>query len=143
MRLKKLIETCFTLERNFVSDTEELQLIKELSEKIKFIRWNTSHFDEKIQNYREASLSSVTPLLNQIVEGRLAPLMMGRTLLPPHLLELRADGRILEHIDNKDYSGRIIAGLSLKQDSKLILRDPRTLEREEIYLPRRSFYRQM
>ena len=38
-------------------------------------------------------------------------------LLPIHILDLAADGVIGSHVDNIEYSGRIIVGLSLLSDA--------------------------
>lgn len=131
-----------TLELNFISENEERELINEVMEKLKFTRWNEGHFDGKIHNYREylASNSFLFPKLNEI-KCRVSHFMMGKNMLPVHILELRHDGQILPHIDNIDYSGSIIAGLSLQRDCILTLSD--SSESETILLPRRSLYRQM
>ena len=132
----------FTLELNFISENEEHELIYEVMRKLKFTRWNEEHFDGKIHNYREylASNLFLFPKLKEI-KGRVNDFMMGKDMLPVHILELRHDGQILPHIDNKDYSGSIISGLSLQRDSILTLSD--SSESETILLPRRSLYRQM
>lgn len=141
-KLATAIRSFFTLELNFISESEERELICELMPKLKFTRWNEGHFDGKIHNYREylASNLQLFPKLRKIKE-RVSDFMMDKELLPVHILELRHDGQILPHIDNKDYSGSIIAGLSLKRDSILTLSD--SAESANILLPRRSFYRQM
>ena len=101
------------------------------------------HFDGKISNYREYLAQDLTqfPTLVNIMRTRISGQMMGKYILPVHILELRHDGEILPHIDNINYSGSIIAGLSLQQDSVLTLSNAE--ESESIILPRRSFYRQM
>jgi hypothetical protein len=140
-KLTSAIRSFFTLELNFISESQENELICELMPKLKYSRWNEGHFDGKIYNYREflASNLHMFPKLQEI-KDRVSNFMIDREMLPVHVLELRHDGQILPHIDNKDYSGSIIAGLSLQRDSILTLSD--SSESEKILLPRRSFYRQ-
>ena len=142
-KLSEILRTCFKMERNFITENEELELIKEINKKLKFMRWNEGHFDGKINNYREYLIQDFTqfPTLTHIINTRISEEMMGKDLLPVHILELRHDGEILPHIDNVNYSGAIIAGLSLQRDSILTLSN--SSESESIVLPRRSFYRQM
>lgn len=144
--MKSLLQRCFLLQKEFISEAEEALLVGELSRKLKSMRWSDGHFDDKICNYREFCISDLTayPVLNDVIQTRIAALMEGRKLLPIHILELRKDGYIKPHIDNHNYSGKIIAGLSLKQDSLLTLSDPKNPSNScSILLPRRSFYRQM
>lgn len=140
-KLATAIHSCFKLELNFISELEEQEIISEVMRKMKFMRWNEGHFDGKIHNYREylASNLSQLPRVNELM-NRVSDFMMGKEILPVHILELRHDGKILPHIDNIEYSGSIIAGLSLQRDSILTLSD--SVESESILLPRRSFYRQ-
>lgn len=141
--LSEVLKSCFRLELNFVSETEEIQLIAEVMKKLKFMRWNEGHFDGRIRNYREYLLSDTQqiPLLDNITKNRVSPHMLGKKLLPVHILELRHDGIILPHKDNENYSGSIIAGLSLQRDSILSISD--SMETKEFLLPRRSIYRQI
>jgi hypothetical protein len=142
-RLADVLRSCFRLELNFISAAEENEIISEVMRKLKFMKWNEGHFDGKIHNYREYLTSNVKqfPTLHEITENRVSKFISGNELLPVHILELRNDGKILPHVDNKDYSGSIIAGLSLQRDSILTLSD--SVESVDILLPCRSFYRQM
>lgn len=142
-RLSSLLKKCFTLEHNFISENEEQQLLKEINQKIKYIRWSEGHFDRKIINYREYLATDIMKFdsFSQITKARINAQMMGKDLLPVHILELKKDGLILPHIDNINYSGSIIAGLSLQRDGILTFSDSK--ESESIELPRRSFYRLM
>ena len=141
--LAELLRTCFNLEHHFITINEEIELLMEIGLKLKFMRWNMGHFDGKISNYREYLAQDLTqfPTLVYIMRTSISSQMMGKYILPVHILELRHDGEILPHIDNINYSGSIIAGLSLQQDSVLTLSNAE--ESESIILPRRSFYRQM
>lgn len=144
--IKSILQRCFLLQKEFITEAEEALLAGELSRKLKSMRWSDGHFDDKICNYREFCISdsSAYPVLNDIIQNRIVKLTLGRQLLPVHILELRKDGYIKPHIDNHNYSGKIIAGLSLKQDSLMTLSDPNNPSNScSIVLPRRSFYRQM
>lgn len=142
-KLPELLRTCFKLELNFITENEELELIKEISGKFKFMGWNKGHFDEKISNYREYLTQDLMqfPTLEHLMKTRISDRMLGKDLLPVHILELNHDGEISPHIDNINYSGSLIAGLSLQRDSILTLSN--ASESESVELPRRSFYRQM
>lgn len=142
-KLSELLRTCFKLELNFITENEEIELIKEISRKLRFMRWNKGHFDGKISNYREYMTQELRqfPTLDHLMQTRINDRMLGKDLLPVHILELNHDGEILPHVDNINYSGSVIAGLSLQRDSILTLSN--TSESESIELPRRSFYRQM
>lgn len=142
-KLSEVLKSCFKLELNFISESEEIELIAEVMKKLKFMRWDEGHFDGKIQNYREHLLSDVSqfPRLNELFNSRVLKQMMSKRLLPIHMLELRYDGLIMPHVDNKTYSGSIIAGLSLQRDSIMTISN--SVESKEIILPRRSFYRQI
>lgn len=144
--MNSILQRFFLLQKEFITEAEELLLVSELFKKLKSMRWSDGHFDDKICNYREFCISdnSAYPVLNDIIQTRIVKLMHGRQLLPVHILELRKDGYIKPHIDNHNYSGKIIAGLSLKQDSLLTLSDPKNPSNScSIVLPRRSFYRQL
>lgn len=142
-KLPEILRTCFKMELNFITENEELELIKEISRKFKFMRWNKGHFDGKIRNYREYLTQDLMkfPTLEHLMKTRISDRMLGKDLLPVHILELNHDGEILPHIDNIKYSGSLIAGLSLQRDSILTLSN--SSESESIEMPRRSFYRQV
>lgn len=140
----KLLERTFLLRKEFISAAVENALLTELGRKLKRFRWNDGHFDGKICNYREFMVSDLGefPALQALVQSdELKALVLDRPLLPVHVLELRRDGIIKAHIDNHAYSGRMIAAVSLGEDSQMTLQ--RGSECYTINLPRRSFYRQM
>lgn len=145
-RLTEVLRSCFALEPNFISIKEENDLISELSSKFKFMKWNENHFDNKILNYREYMISDLDHFktLSHLIDKNIRNIMTDRKILPVHVLELRHDGLIKPHIDNKNYSGSIVASLSLQRDSILTLTDSvDNSSSANIFLPRRSLYRQM
>ena len=139
-KLAEVIHTSFKLHFDFVTPFEETQLLSELSQRLKRFNWNDGHFDGKIVNYREFMISDTSqfPKLSSIVLPSVKKYFRNKALLPIHVLELRMDGKINPHIDNKEYSGSIIAGLSLLRESNLVLSN--SFETEKIKLPRRSLY---
>lgn len=142
--LGHVLQRCFRLECNFISVAEENEMIAALQGKLGCMRWNGGHFDEKIVNYRELTLShpaAVSPLLAEIARTRVGPWMRMRPLLPLHVLELRRDGEIKAHTDNQEYSGAMIGCLSLQKDATLTLRSSIDLSQTvTVAIPRRSFY---
>lgn len=139
-KLTEVLRSCFRLELNFISVKEEAELISELSLKFKYMKWNVSHFDNKIENYREYMISDLGQFkkLSYLIEKSVRTIMMDRQILPIHVLELRHNGVIKPHLDHKDYSGSIVAGLSLQKDSILTLTDSESSSSVNIFLPRRS-----
>ncbi|KAJ2698588.1 hypothetical protein H4218_003187 [Coemansia sp. IMI 209128] len=144
---------------DFISDEEHALLAKCCERKLKRLAntYEMGHFDKRIHNYRECSVSAWLPQ-KRAVAGRVAE-AMGRAIdpdpielpdraasgksggwttvgkyddqvrhildrvwelfppsfawLPPHILDLHEDGEILPHVDNPDYSGFAVGGLSL------------------------------
>ncbi|KAJ2491162.1 hypothetical protein IWW37_002513 [Coemansia sp. RSA 2050] len=144
---------------DFISDEEHALLAKCCERKLKRLAstYEMGHFDKRIHNYRECSVSAWLPQ-KRAVAGRVAE-AMGRAIdpdpidlpdraasgksggwttvgkydgqvrhildrvwemfpssfawLPPHILDLHEDGEILPHVDNPDYSGFTVGGLSL------------------------------
>ncbi len=138
------LKKCFLLRKEFISKAVEEALLLELGKKLKKFRWSEGHFDDKICNYREFSISDLSdyPTLKSLMQtAEMKELLLSRPLLPVHVLELRRDGIIRPHTDNHAYSGRMIAGLSLGEEATMTLK--RGQEIHTVELPTRSFYRQM
>ncbi|KAJ2113005.1 hypothetical protein IW146_004192 [Coemansia sp. RSA 922] len=144
---------------DFINDEEHALLAKCCERKLKRLAstYEMGHFDKRIHNYRECSVSAWLPQ-KRAVAGRVAE-AMGRAVdpdpidlpdraangksggwttvgkydgqvrhildrvwelfpssfawLPPHILDLHENGEILPHVDNPDYSGFMVGGLSL------------------------------
>ncbi|KAJ2059742.1 hypothetical protein GGI17_004214 [Coemansia sp. S146] len=144
---------------DFINDEEHALLAKCCERKLKRLAstYEMGHFDKRIHNYRECSVSAWLPQ-KRAVAGRVAE-AMGRAVdpdpvdlpdraangksggwttvgkydgqvrhildrvwelfpsrfawLPPHILDLHENGEILPHVDNPDYSGFTVGGLSL------------------------------
>jgi hypothetical protein len=139
-KLTDAIKSCFNIYFEFVSPLEEIQIVSELSQKLKKIRWNDSHFDKNITNYKEFTISDSKsfPVFYTTALPKITSYLYAENMLPVHVLELGEDGSISPHIDNQEYSGSVIAGLSLQRDSTLIFSN--AFEKVQIKLPRRSFY---
>lgn len=144
-----VIEACFRLYTNVLSPESEAEILKEIGLKLKTMKWNSTHLDNKIRNYREFCISDgnrfpkLWESLRQILPLISSTARLETDLLPPHILELRHDGIIMNHIDHPEYSGNFIAVLSLQRDSLLSVFDPSCASPVfETEIPARSLYLQ-
>lgn len=130
----------FLLFPNFITDEEHSSLVKCSMAQLDSIcgkKLLNSHYDGVINKYRECSVSSNSwsvdndikelLLINEDIKSiKIIRDIIKRvhntidTLfdhkyiwLPPHLLDVAADGEIRSHLDNLNASGDIIAGISL------------------------------
>lgn len=143
---RDIINSCLRVETNFINECEESRLIQELMKKLKLLKWSEGHFDEKIRHYKEFTIThnQQFPYLNDIFNQKIRHFLPKKEFLPWHVIELGNDGEVKPHIDNKYYSGSLIAGISLQRDSILTLSDPfEPTTSFQITLPRRSIYQQM
>lgn len=66
--------------------------------------WHCDHLDQAIYNYRETLISTAQnyPALHRLAERQILPIFqdLQKSLLPIHVLDLNATGRILKHVDN-------------------------------------------
>ncbi|KAI9505228.1 hypothetical protein GGI25_002201 [Coemansia spiralis] len=171
----------------FVTADEHDLLVKNCEKKLKRLAstYEMGHFDKRIQNYRECSVSAWLPN-KRSVAGQVAQAIgknadpdpidlpdrapSGKSAgwttvgkydgqirhilervwslfpddlawLPPHILDLHQDGHILPHVDNPDYSGHVVGGLSLLGHAVSTFKhvdDPRV--RVDVMLAPRSLY---
>jgi hypothetical protein len=160
----QVIERDLMLVLNVLPDngTEVSDLTKELDILFKRLSYESSHIDHVITQYRELLLSwdRITahpgfPLLNQLSSQRLIPIIEQwllvpltlkgprPSLLPLHILDMAQESIIGPHIDNIEYSGRLIAVLSLLSDRVLRFvnsKDPQ--DSFDLLVPKNSFYLQ-
>ena len=86
---------------DFVSEEEEESLIKEIEPYIKRLRYESSHWDDAIHNYRETERLKWTDD-NQIIIDRVRQTAFPAGVAPirtVHILDLAKDGVIKAHID--------------------------------------------
>ncbi|KAJ1667151.1 hypothetical protein EV178_001644 [Coemansia sp. RSA 1646] len=171
----------------FVTTEEHGLLVKNCEKKLRRLAstYEMGHFDKRIHNYRECSVSAWLPNKNSVA-GRVAQAIgkpidpdpadlpdrtsNGRSSgwttvgkydgqirhvleriwglfpdnmawLPPHILDLHQDGEILPHVDNPEYSGFVVGGLSLLGPAVSTFKyvdDPRV--RVDVLLAPRSLY---
>jgi alkylated DNA repair protein alkB family protein 7 len=85
-------------------------------------RYERGHWDSVIINYKEVELSddSLVPPISRIFE-RIQSLLSANHLpsdkpvqwLPPHVIDLHAQGQLNAHVDSIRFSGVTVSGLSL------------------------------
>jgi len=144
---------------DIVTHEEEEAILAPLYPLLRF-RYQGSHWDDVIVRYREIELntdkhevwSDCVNIIGSEVKKYHGPDL---SLLPPHVVDLAADGHIGAHIDSVKFSGSIIAGLSLLSPRIMrlewnheaaaaagldVLSPPEGLEAVEFYLPPRSLY---
>jgi len=105
-----------------VTKEEERLLCSAVEPLLKSRRYEKGHWDSVISKYKEIELlpSSMDPPVRSVLR-RLAEQVCTlydhgptlETLLPPHVVDLDADGSISPHVDNIRHSGAVLAGLSL------------------------------
>ncbi|OAD58838.1 putative alpha-ketoglutarate-dependent dioxygenase ABH7, partial [Eufriesea mexicana] len=128
---------------NFVTIEEEMSLIEEIEPYIKKLRYEQSHWDDAIHNYRETEKSKWNEKNIEIINKIRAtafPKNISQISLT-HILDLAPEGWIKPHVDSIKFCGEIISGLSLLTDSVMRLKmiDNETLYKDFL-LPRRSLY---
>ena len=87
--------------------------------------WETDHWDAVIIGYREVerSLERWAPATSSVLTGLQRLVDPEKEFLPPHIIDLREDGRIDPHVDSIKFSGGIVSGLSLMSTRVMVLRN--------------------
>ncbi|XP_028843685.1 alpha-ketoglutarate-dependent dioxygenase alkB homolog 7, mitochondrial-like [Denticeps clupeoides] len=127
----------------FISEEEELDLLKELEPGLKKKRYEFDHWDDAIHGYRETErLHWGAAAQAVLARVRAQAFAEGSQLLGPvHVLDLDESGYIKPHIDSVKFCGSTIAGLSLLSDSVMrLVRENNTADWVELLLTRRSLY---
>ena len=128
---------------DFITEKEHDLLVEEVTRKLKKHKYEDAHFDSVITGYREAPISQWTTPENQAVIKRVLDIFAEESLtfLPVHALDLAAEGSIQHHVDNVNYSGGYIAGLSLLSGAVMRLRhDQHPAAVVEVLVKPRSLY---
>ncbi|XP_043602782.1 alpha-ketoglutarate-dependent dioxygenase alkB homolog 7, mitochondrial isoform X2 [Bombus pyrosoma] len=112
---------------NFITVEEEKSLMEEIDSYVRRLKYEQSHWDDAIHNYRETE------------KGKWNDENAKISLI--HVLDLAPEGWIKPHVDSIRFCGEIITGLSLLTDSVMRLKmvDNVTLYKDFL-LPRRSLY---
>ncbi|KAI1886652.1 hypothetical protein AGOR_G00198010 [Albula goreensis] len=128
---------------DFISEDEELALLKELEPGLKKKRYEFDHWDDAIHGFRETERVHWSAVCGAVL-GRLRGVAFpeGSSLLGPvHVLDLDKAGYIKPHIDSVKFCGSTIAGISLLSDSVMrLVREGNTTDWLDLLLPRRSLY---
>ncbi|CAK8675742.1 alpha-ketoglutarate-dependent dioxygenase alkB homolog 7, mitochondrial-like [Clavelina lepadiformis] len=100
---------------DFITEEEEKCLIKEIEPKWRRLKYQSGHWDNAIQDYRETEISKWSrqsdSIINRIRSVAFKDSDLQKTLV--HILDLSADGYIKPHVDSVKFCGGVIAGLSL------------------------------
>ncbi|KAF7397380.1 hypothetical protein HZH68_008602 [Vespula germanica] len=129
---------------NFITEEEEISLMKEIDPYMQRLRYEFSHWDDAIHGYRETERKQWNEqnmkVINRIRQKAFPPGMPQLNLV--HILDLTAEGWIKPHIDSVRFCGDVIAGLSLLSDSvmRLTMVSHEQEYREDFLLPRKSLY---
>ena len=127
-----------------VTKEEERMLCDAVEPLLKNRRYEKGHWDSVISKYKEIELlpSSMEPpvrsILRRLAEQVLTLYNHGptlETLLPPHVVDLDADGSISPHVDNIRHSGTVLAGLSLLSPRVMRLERQSDIEKSVVPTP--------
>ncbi|CAG2166759.1 unnamed protein product [Oppiella nova] len=138
-----LIKDSFRVIDDFVTEEEEQCLLREIEPYVKRLRYESSHWDDAIHEYRETE-RSVWTQDNQKIIDRVRQTAFPSGVAPirsVHVLDLAKQGVIKAHVDAVRFCGDTIAGISLLSSSVMRLVDEKdsTLFADAL-LKRRSLY---
>jgi hypothetical protein len=116
-----------------VSEDESLQLLRDIDARLSRKRYQRSHYDSVIHDYKETEMAEQAwSAESRVIIDRL--FQVGYTLggvdalaprLPPHVIDLKAStGEIFPHVDSLKHGGKIVAALSLLSERTMRLTMP-------------------
>ena len=131
----------FSIHENFISETDENNIVNEVNPKLLRWKYNAGHWDGAIVLYRELEKNEWNQE-NSIVMAKFEKHVFDNPssfILAAHVLDLHEDGHIKPHIDSTQFCGSIVSGLSLLSDAimRLQLDDENYVD---VHLPRFSLY---
>uniref|UniRef100_A0A7E4VRM9 2OG-FeII_Oxy_2 domain-containing protein n=1 Tax=Panagrellus redivivus TaxID=6233 RepID=A0A7E4VRM9_PANRE len=134
-----------TVQPDFITESEEASLLKEIEPHMKRLRYEKAHWDDAIYLYREREQRRWKPE-NEVVLDRIrkASFKPGAAHLSYiHVLDLHPEGHIKPHIDSVRYCGDVITGVSILSDCVMRLRhkDDKDVLIADLLLNRRSLYK--
>ncbi|CAO3646266.1 unnamed protein product [Cunninghamella blakesleeana] len=145
----------FIIIPDFITEEEHDKIVKNCESKLKRSLgrnaiYEQGHFDGVITKYKECSASHWVPLhsekakwMDQFIQQRIYLNYFPPSFewLDPHILDLAKEGEIRGHVDNKEASGSVVAGLCLKSPCKMILQHEDDDQYQlDILLKPRTFY---
>lgn len=134
-----------TIIESFISEQEELDLIKYLNRKLRRLPYETNHFDHVITNYREMQISEWPKEFEHIRHRMISATGLNEpssiNWKPFHALDLGDRGSIGKHVDHIEYSGRVISGLCLLSQAVVRFRAKDQPDHyADVLLPQKCFY---
>ncbi|XP_014275160.1 alpha-ketoglutarate-dependent dioxygenase alkB homolog 7, mitochondrial [Halyomorpha halys] len=138
---KKLAMENVSVINDFLSQSEEKSLLKEIEPYMKRLRYQYDHWDHAIHGFRETERlkwnESNSAILNKI---KCIAFGNDSTLPHTHILDLAENGYIKPHIDSIRFCGNTIAGASLLSDSVMRFCNEQNKFTFSVLLKRRSLY---
>lgn len=127
---------------NFIDEKEELNLIEEITPKVRRMRYEYDHWDNAIHGFREFESEKWNDKNSAIFQKvhKYAFINDSNYMSSVHVLDLAENGYIKAHLDSVRFCGRTIAGLSLLTDSIMRLISEKDQMTVDILLNRRSLY---
>ncbi|KPM09243.1 DUF3762 domain containing protein [Sarcoptes scabiei] len=130
---------------DFVTEDEEQNLLQEIEDVFvrKRIRYERSHWDDAIHDYREIEHLNWSSKNQSIIERiRLNAFKTNKKHIRfVHILDVTKQGYIKPHVDSVRFCGDTIAGVSLLSDSVMRFRLEKNREiYVDVWLTRRSLY---
>ncbi|KAL4237176.1 Alpha-ketoglutarate-dependent dioxygenase alkB 7 [Mactra antiquata] len=137
------LEDSMLITTDFISEVEENQLFDEIEPYLKRLRYEGSHWDDAIHDYRETERkvwSEKNKSVIQRVRDKAFPPGVPQ-LTYVHVLDLKKEGYIKPHVDAVKFCGNTIAGICLLSPSimRLVHNEDKT-KFADFLLERRSLY---
>jgi len=139
----KNLQDSFKIIPDFISEEEEMALLKEVEPHLIRLVYEKNHWDEAIIDFRETERKNWNKVNSEVIQRlRQNGFKADVKHLPHvHVLDLAEDGHIKPHIDSPRYCGDTVAVLSLLSDCILKLVNAQMKDYSVKYLvPRRSLY---
>ncbi|BFY99762.1 hypothetical protein BsWGS_02802 [Bradybaena similaris] len=131
------------VQKDFLTEEEETSLLNEAERYLSRLRYQSGHWDNAIQGYRETEKTSWNENNSKVI-NRVKKLAFGIGVVPlphVHVLDISKDGYIKPHVDAVRFCGDTIAGMCLLSSCVMRL----ALEKDsskygDVFLPRRCLY---
>ncbi|KAK9512589.1 hypothetical protein O3M35_000980 [Rhynocoris fuscipes] len=140
--LKEKFQKNLLIFNDFITETDEKNLINEINPRLRRMRYEFDHWDNAIEGFKEFEKDtwndSNCKIFNKIRE---IAFENGKLYLPHvHVLDVAENGYIKAHVDNVKFCGGTIAGLCLLTDAVMRFVSDKHHMTVDALLKRRSFY---
>lgn len=139
------LEAGLILIPDFINEEEEENLFAEVNPYLRKLRYEKSHWDDAIHDYRETEKREWNENNSSVIQRLRAVAFPGEGLSPQqsyvHVLDVSAKGFIKPHVDSVRFCGTTVAGISLLTDS--VMRFVKEADKNwfgDLLLPQRSLY---